>query len=81
MSSKNPFRGKSPFGESVNRFKQSPMGSQKHNDLESQLASGDDKTSTRALMHKKLYLMKLMLKNEKKANQIISEQINTLTGN
>ena len=38
----------------------------------------DSTMSRRGLMHRKLYLMKLMLKNEKNANQVMKEKIDTL---
>lgn len=38
----------------------------------------DSTLSTRGLMQRKLYLMKMMLKNEKQANSIIKQRINTI---
>lgn len=38
----------------------------------------DSTLSTRGLMQRKLYLMKMMLKNEKNANQMMKQQLNTL---
>lgn len=46
-------------------------GSKKLTDIDSTL-------STRGLMQRKLYLMKMMLKNEKQANLIMKEKLDNL---
>ena len=38
----------------------------------------DSTLSTRGLMQRKLYLMKMMLKNERNANKIMKDKINQL---
>ena len=42
------------------------------------VAEVDSTLSTRDLMQRKLFLMKMMLKNEKNANQVMKEKIDTL---
>ena len=45
------------------------------------LADVDSTVSRRGLMQRKLLLMKMMLKNEKNANQIMKEKIDNLGRN
>ena len=45
---------------------------------QNKLADIDSTLSTRGLMQRKLYLMKMMLKNEKQANMMMKEKLDTL---
>jgi len=85
-NAKNLFKGKSPFvTPNVNRrHSNNPNASDVFSaaGLTKPGVAGNTvkaENTTKDLMHKKLYLMKQMLKNEKRANDLIQKELGTIT--